>query len=130
MISTNQAKYPHLVGRLLISSSLPLEQVAQKISNKLNLSLEKDIYGTYDEVPAYFTTMLGLRIAVMELKNSQNYRYIFNVYPVGGAHMPEDMSQIAWVDLGPWLEGLFQEELDFKVQTIRRPLPPTGDNTD
>jgi hypothetical protein len=111
---------------LRIASNLSLEQLAHKISQILNISLQKDIDGRYEEIPAYFTEALGLRVALLDYHHL-NHQYELHVSPQNVAYKA-DFDQIAWVDLGPWLEANFQDETEFKVEMRRRPIPPSGVN--
>jgi hypothetical protein len=68
---------PWLVGTVLLTSTLPLDEIAKRISRKLDVELSEDVDGIYEEVPAYYTDVLGLRIVVQQGYDG----YVLDVHP-------------------------------------------------
>src|SRR4051812_5840010 len=73
-------KIPYLFGTVSFASSLALEGIALILSNALGINFKKDTEGLYEEIPAYYANVLGLRLAIMPA-NSEQPEYVLDVLP-------------------------------------------------
>jgi hypothetical protein len=106
---------PYPIATLYISSSLPLDEVAARISRLLSVELNEDIEGEYEEFPAYYGTVLQLRIAVYATQ-SPVAPYVLDVHPEFNFTPPfSDPKSYKTINISLMLQAILSELPDWTL---------------
>ncbi len=104
-----------LTGAVAFTSDLPLAATAARLAEALSVPLAEDTEGIYEEIPAFYSNVLGLRVAISERKPSdqttERHEYVLQVHPQARLGPVEYQE----MDISPYLEALIRETPDFQI---------------